>query len=204
MCGIIGYAPIAPELEASAAFDRLFHESRVRGLHAFGIAHTNPGGDIRVVRARPEHVARTFCPNLRAIAHTRYSTSGDWQVEANNQPIFVANRMALAFNGVISMGTKAEFEAAFDVQCASDNDGEVFVQRVLGGEDPLFFVKHMTGSFAGVWLHQGRLSACRNARRPLWRCEAYGGVWFASTKDIFVRAGFPPPESVEPLVLEVL
>jgi glutamine phosphoribosylpyrophosphate amidotransferase len=126
---------------------------------------------------------------LPTIAHARYSTSGDWRTPANNQPLVVAE-MALAFNGVISMGTKPEFEADFGVTCASDNDGEVFLRRLEGGEPADAFIRRINGSFAGVWLRDGRLYAGRNARRPLWRCYAHGAWWYASTADIFRRAGF--------------
>jgi asparagine synthetase B (glutamine-hydrolysing) len=197
MCGIVGYVPEHPSSDAPSAFTRLFQESRVRGLHACGLAQPYMGGFhvVRAHEARPIECA--FDPARPAIAHARYSLSGDWQVLDNNQPI-VAAGMALAFNGVISMATKPEFEAEFGVQCEVDNDGEVFLRCLQRGEAPQAFLARLAGSFAGVWLEDGVLCAARNERRPLWRCVAYGAAWWASTRDIFRRAGFPW-EQAEPL-----
>jgi glutamine phosphoribosylpyrophosphate amidotransferase len=149
-----------------------------------------------------EEVIRSFHPGIPTIAHTRYCQSGDWQVMENNQPI-VAAGMVLAFNGCIHMGTKEEFEKDFDVKCETDNDGEIFLRKLEGinaenhvsvAEDWLGTIR---GSFAGVWLAYGRLFVGRNSRRPLWVCDAHGGRWYASTQDIFKRAGFVDARPVE-------
>jgi len=182
MCGIVGYSPIEPTAEVAPAFARLFTESRVRGLHACGYAKHN-----YVVRSfNPQDIIDAFDPYMPSVSHTRYSLSGDWHILGNNQPLVVGD-CALAFNGVIHMGTKAEFEAAYGIQCDADNDGEIFLRRKMSARD---FILGMTGSFAGVWLEGTRLYAGRNARRPLWKCEAYGAKWYASTQDIFSRAEF--------------
>jgi glutamine phosphoribosylpyrophosphate amidotransferase len=97
--------------------------------------------------------------------------------------------MALAMNGVLHMGTKEEFEKAFGVSCLVDNDSEVFLQRLAAGQDAAEFISSITGSFAATWLIGEKLFAGRNARRPLWRCEALGARWVVSTEDIFRRAG---------------
>lgn len=189
MCGVIGYVPLVDGSASgiAAQFERLFSESAVRGLHSFGLAQ--PGR--AVVRALTlGDVVREFDARLPAIAHARYSTSGDWRDPQNNQPIVVGD-LALAFNGVIHMGTKEEFERDFDVRCASYNDGEVFLRCLERGETPEMFLSRLTGSFAGAWLGRGRLRAARNERRPLWRCDMVDAVWYASTLDIFRRAGFP-------------
>jgi glutamine phosphoribosylpyrophosphate amidotransferase len=197
MCGVVGYVPRAPEADVRERFARLFQESRVRGLHACGLAQPTS----QVVRSFTETaILATFDPSRPAIAHARYCTSGDWRTISNNQPIVVDAR-ALAFNGVISMGTKAEFEAAFEVTCAADNDGEVFLRRLASGESADAFIRRIHGSFAGVWLDGDRLYAIRNDRRPLWQCDAYGATWFGSTRDIFARAGFPVPTTVPPYVV---
>jgi asparagine synthetase B (glutamine-hydrolysing) len=194
MCGIIGYVPIEPEDCAKDVFKRLVAESRIRGLHACGIATHHS-----VLRSYSVNdVIKAFDPSLSTIFHTRYSLSGDWRVLENNQPLVVGGS-ALAFNGVIHMGTKAEFEAVYHIQCGADNDGEIFLRRSCSAEE---FIQNMSGSFAGVWLDEaGKLWAGRNARRPLWKVTAYGARWYASTADIFRRAGFagmlPVPVGVE-------
>lgn len=148
----------------------------------------------------PDHIVTMFDPRFRTIAHCRFSTSGDWKNLANGQPI-IARDMALAFNGVIHMGTKEEFEHAFDVQCAADNDGEVFLQKLHQGMRSADFLRSIQGSFAGVWLRNGHLFANRNVRRPLWVWDdgSWLGTWFASTRDIFERAGFQDPCECVPL-----
>lgn len=202
MCGIIGYNPVTPTADAPAAFTRLFDESRVRGTHAYGIARLAPW----VVSFRSfdwEKIPQHFEPTWATVAHTRYCQSGDWQVMENNQPIVLGDH-ALAFNGCIHMGAKEEFEAAFGVQCQTDNDGEIFMRKcLLGYESAEEWLGTIRGSFAGVWLSHGRLYAGRNARRPLWTCEAYGAKWVASTSDIFKRAGFPAAQELPPGVVTV-
>lgn len=200
MCGVIGYAPNTIdefcELDEvrNAAFAHLLAESRVRGMHAYGVAQ--PGGrTLSIGPVGQGKVIEKFDPHLPAVAHCRYSTSGDWQEVLNNQPIHVSG-MFLAFNGVIHMGTKEEFEKAFDVRCETDNDGEVFLRKLELGVRPADFILNMTGSFAGCWLQGGVLWAGRNARRPLWWVNYAEAKWFASTRDIFRRAGFPEPEEV--------
>lgn len=201
MCGIVGYFPVSPAADAFGAFQCLYAQSVIRGLHAFGIASPSSRGPVVIRSHEAAEVMTAFDPSRPAIAHARYSTSGDWHDHRNNQPITARSR-ALAFNGVIHMGTKEEFEAAFDVRCLSDNDGEVFLRRLERGDDPVRFVSEMSGSFAGVWLEGRDLRAIRNERRPLWRCDAHGARWYASTADIFRRAGFEGPQPVPPYTLE--
>lgn len=199
MCSIVGYWPLSPgdAEEKRAAFQRLFYEGSVRGLHAFGLADVY-AGEIRVVRSHePEQIVAAFNPDRPTIAHTRYSLSGDWHTLENNQPLVVGNR-ALAFNGVISMKTKEEMEAEFNMILSADNDGEVFLQSLALGTAPGPFLAKIPGSFAGVWLDQKEcLWAGRNKRRPLWMAGEHGGIWYASTGDIFRRAGFKNAKEVE-------
>ena len=214
MCGVIGYQPgldqtIDEQREAKLAFGALFQESTIRGQHYYGIAQ--PGqpqpdgysGGFSVCRSQYRSgIPECFTPNKPAVAHTRFSQSGDWRVPQNNQPLIVGTR-ALAMNGVIHMGTKPEFEKDFDVQCSVDNDAEIFLRYLeKDGVGPLMFIDKIAGSFAGVWLENYDdgtiLYAARNPRRPLWKSTQYGAVWIASTLDIFVRAGFT--EATVPLL----
>jgi glutamine phosphoribosylpyrophosphate amidotransferase len=203
MCGVIGYWPLNAEPEAGSAFERLFHESSIRGLHAFGLAQ--PG----VIERSFEigKIPSLFDPHKPAVAHTRYCQSGDWRVIENNQPL-VACGHSLVFNGCLHMGTKEEFEEHFGVHCDNDNDGEVFIRLFEGMRqnypfEPPFnlynvVLQDLWGSFAGTWLDEsGGLWAGRNARRPLWKTTAYGARWYASTQDILKRAGFPPGEQLK-------
>jgi len=125
------------------------------------------------------------------IAHTRYCTSGD-----TPQPINVGKQW-LAFNGVIDMGTKAEMEERWKVKLTTDNDGELY----LRSSNVRVWVGANGASFAGVILEPGKLTAFRNANRPLWRIESKGGLILASTRDILFRAGLPVSKALllEPL-----
>lgn len=200
MCGIIGYQPYQPTDEAHDAFTRLLEQSKVRGLHAFGLARWS--GEVEYVRAFVwTEILSAFDPSMPTIAHTRYSQSGDWRTLENNQPIIVGD-VALAFNGTIHMGTKEEFERDYNVECQADNDGEIPL-RLLRHSNALelarglrLFAGTISGSFAGVTLAYGRVIATRNCRRPLWRVEAFGATWWGSTADIFKRAGFPVANAI--------
>lgn len=208
MCGVIGYAPV-PGVTSNLArgrFAALLDQSRVRGTHAYGLANYQEWQGSESFGMQRSHsraeVWSAFDPSLVTVAHSRFSTSGDHHVMANNQPLLVTDErgtMALAFNGVIHQGTREEFESHFGVHCDADNDGEVFARRVLAGQDPVDFLRENPCSFAGVWLRDGVLHALRNEERPLWiKRTGEGEVWVASTRDIFQRAGLGEPEPVQP------
>ena len=204
MCGVIGYVPMltAEQHVTREAFRRLLVESSVRGLHAVGLFQVGRVYRMtgRLSETQADEFVREFDPFCRAIAHTRYSTSGDWKVSENNQPIVSESYYTgLAFNGVIHMGTKEEFERDLGVSCQTDNDGEVVLRKVLKGHTLREAVMSLPSSatFAGCLLSGYQLTAFRNAHRPLWTVEAHGGRWFASTQDIFRRAGFGPAELVQ-------
>lgn len=197
MCSVIGYSPLEPTADAVPAFERLWQQSILRGTHAFGIAWAERGFIAAARSHLFQDIPLQFDPTKPTIAHTRYAQSGDWRVMKNNQPLVVGN-MALAMNGVLHMGTKEEFEAAFGVTCEADNDSEIFLRCLEKGERAADFITRISGSFAAVWLRDGKLYAGRNARRPLYYATGYGGVWYASTADIFLRAGFERPTLLTP------
>lgn len=198
MCGVIGYRPSPVEGtldDNKILFQRLLEESRIRGTHAYGIASRDRNTGLAYARRSHDiaEIVGEFDPLYPSVSHTRYSTSGDWQDHRNNQPIIVGNT-ALAFNGVIDMGTKVEFEERWGVKCESDNDGEIFLRRVVDhARDPAQFLMGLEGSFAGVMLTFGswgeRMFAGRNERRPLWKFYASHATWYVSTLDIARRAG---------------
>lgn len=205
MCGVIGFATVNPTEGQRDLLARVIHESRVRGLHAFGLAWFNRDGsgalrshDLKTVSEIALEKLQVEGP-AKVIAHCRYSTSGDWLSLANAQPL-TTDRLALAFNGVISMKTKPEFEAEFNVKCRADNDGEILLRKVEQGEDPKEFVRSISGSFAGVMLDlkTGWVTAFRNSRRPLWKAEAAGANFIASTRNIFERAGIAGAVEIQP------
>jgi glutamine phosphoribosylpyrophosphate amidotransferase len=121
-------------------------------------------------------------------AHTRYSTSGDWQTAENNQPVVVCGG-GLIFNGVISMKTKPEYEREYCQKYETENDGEIFLRRV----DKRAFLREMGGSFAGIWAGKSGWFVGRNERRPLWAAREKTTVFIASTRDMFARSNIDNP-----------
>lgn len=198
VCGLIGYMPGDAQVaglelqEQRDAFARLARELRLRGTHAYGIATQTMDYKSHDL----ESVIEEFSAAEPAIFHARYSTSGDWRDHANNQPIVVeatGRRIALALNGVIDMGTRAEMSERWGVELECDNDAEIMVRRMLAGQRAEDFARSVTGSVAAVWIEDQDVRAVRNSRRPLWICrEHHGASWVASTLDAFRRAGFDP------------
>lgn len=190
MCGVIGMATNKPNPLHRELLVRLFHESRVRGIHAFGFSHWDGSSVVtqRFLRLDLCLAALPVAPT-RLIGHCRYSTSGDYASIENNQPVRIGDA-ALVFNGVISMATKAEYEQHYGRQYATNNDGEIFLDKFVREDAWESFVAFGRFSFAGLLLHRDKLIALRNPRRPLYQCDEAGSRFYASTADIFRRAGF--------------
>lgn len=210
MCCVIGYHPTRRMIcrdnrdEIEQRFGALMREGRIRGMHHYGIsqsfliADASEDGYSRFLRTEQspdvETVIGFFDPALPTIAHCRYSTSGE-----SNQPIQVGS-WSVALNGVIDMRTKAEMEAAWGVELQTDNDAELLLAlmpRFLTLRD---MIVSMPGSIAALFLTTHELIAVRNEKRPLWRTDSLGARWYASTRDVFIRAGFggSPLVEVEP------
>lgn len=190
MCGVIGYSCDDPRPSHADALRSLFYESRVRGMHAFGFSVWD-GERVTTRRFLDLKDCLAAIPRgvTRLVGHSRYSTSGDYQTVANNQPLQIGES-ALAFNGVISMAAKAEYERQYGRQYETENDGEIFLDKFVRDDGWLQFVARGRFSFAGLMLRGGKLTALRNANRPLFRLSSDGATFFASTADIFRRAGF--------------
>ena len=195
MCGVVC---------ASGAYDvkrvkQLFYNSRIRGLHAYGYAFVKQKRlEVRRFLSYVDFVSSFEAEAPRAfIAHLRYSTSGDWLTQSNNQPV-ERGGIAIAFNGVLDMRTKTEMEQAYQFQFASDNDAEIALNIVSQNNlepdcssHPLVdFINEKQRTFAGAFLTQDdRLFVLRNGRRPLWFADDFGAKYVASTADIMNRSG---------------
>lgn len=193
MCGVIGFFHPEPEEKHYKVLNNIFVESKIRGLHSFGIAYGNP---LEVYKAHGLRELTEKLEELRSrkisliIGHNRYSTSGDWLDHANNQPVHPVQDAALVFNGVIRMSTREEYSKEFGKQYFTENDGEIILRKFLDGEDWAGFVTRSKFSFSGGIISGSKATFVRNAFRPLWKGEYDGGIYLASTRDIFVRAGF--------------
>lgn len=193
MCGVIGYYSAQPDPSDAAVVLRLFLESKIRGRHAYGLAWLENGVP-RTLRAHLQPPIMTqILAAVRAgqgavtlLGHTRYSTSGDWRTLANNQPLHIGD-LALVFNGVIDMRTRAEWEAETGDTFVTENDGELFLKHLAAGLPAVEFVAGR-GSFAGCWF-DGRVAYClRNEFRPLWySVTPTNALIIASTANILRR-----------------
>lgn len=200
MCGIAGYQITSGKHAAVAfrVFTRLMEECQVRGLHGAGVSWVS-AGKVRTHKASvpasellqsAQWNTLRKLPPMEAIGHTRYSTSG-----LEPQPLSTP-KFALAHNGLVSMGTKKQFEAAYGVKTTSDNDAEIILQRVAAtkGSLPLAFAAIYRVSapvFACAFLSERReVSLVRDHLRPLWLLDipSLGFKGFASTEDIIERA----------------
>ena len=196
MCGVVGFSCNAPTHEHYDLLRRIMHESKIRGLHSFGLSYVNEG--IRTHKAH--NLDELQIPRAtRIIFHNRYSTSGDYLNHNNNQPL-ANDKSALVFNGVIDMRTKEEMEEAYDVRLSCDNDGALLLELCNDNpQDMLAFTQEKNASFAGlVFSASNVIYAFRNTNRPLWRATFKGGLYFASTRDILMRAH----EQLQPVELK--
>lgn len=200
MCGVVGFSSGKGHSAQGhrESFIRLCRESRIRGVHAFGIAWWD--GELHCKRSTDYQEVIDAIPDPlpdRIIFHNRYCTSGDYKIPENNQPI-VAEGCALVFNGTIDMGTKAEMEARSGYKLNTENDGELVLRDYLAG-DAMRRLRARIATFAGIFLDgSGRMIALRNELRPLNVIKLDGCTMLCSTKDIASRAKFEK-NYVEPL-----
>jgi hypothetical protein len=213
MCGICGYKLLTPDPKAAGMalqlFEQLLLECEIRGRHATGVAWNHDGKVYASKRPVPakEFVSggrmRTDLPGIptEMIGHTRYSTSGYWHKNINNQPLN-NRRMALVHNGLVSMGTKDEFEAQYQTLTATENDSELILRKVLSFQSELNTANALAAAledladthppiFAlGLLEADGTITVVRDHLRPLWLFlhPEWGVAGFASTRDIIERA----------------
>ena len=194
MCTVIGYRGAYN----SELLNKVFFNSRIRGLHAFGYSYYE-GNDI-VTKKFVEY--DKFVKSINAdkpdlfIAHFRYSTSGNYTEPQNNQPL-TTNGTAIAFNGVISQGTKEEMEQEFGMVLDGDNDGYVLLRKYSNKD----FVFRRDITFAFVGLRNKKLVAMRNDKRPLHRAIIDNAVIYCSTNDILSRSGVKESKEVKPFTI---
>lgn len=173
MCSIIGYHSNTPTDEHRYIIKKLMRESVIRGQHAYGLTYRDRKQYRLKKYFQDEYENIDFPITSQLIFHSRYSTSGDFRIHENNQPL-QHGETHLVFNGVIDMGV--EF-----------NDGIL----VLNNGTPDKMLEFITGnkcSFAGLLLHGGKLYGFRNPNRPAWVLKYEDATFIASTKDIFHRA----------------
>jgi glutamine phosphoribosylpyrophosphate amidotransferase len=193
MCAVIGLILLEPTKQDFAMVRRVFHESKIRGMHATGISFLPKWSD-KVETIKEPLPADQFVDkhlhndnladmvaedgNLYMIGHCRYSTS-DLEF---NQPMFY-NEKSIVHNGVITQELPENWKELYGYDCITKNDSEL----VLHSSDPLREFSHM--SMGVVELHKDRkLRFYRNGKRPLYLSSIPNGCIITSTADIANRA----------------
>lgn len=202
MCGLIGFTGRFSK-DVIHNLKSIMRESSIRGLHASGFAFSlNDGGiKLKTFDEPINRLADHFYDYVELsnpedgdkfnfIAHARFSTSCiGW-----NQPIG-DEELAIAHNGVITQADSSEWEKLYGYKCTGKNDSELLFHCIKEGSSPM--EKFPSASISALILNRRELKYIANGKRPLWSVTTDSGVYFASTRDIFVRAGFDKDSCVK-------
>ena len=186
MCAIIGFISDNPTAIAVETLKKVFIESKIRGMHAYGYAAIQDGHLMEAKSNGLKSLLVSIENPTRLIGHCRYSTSGDYKNMNNNQPLRFGDEY-MVFNGVIDMRTKQEMERAYSISMASDNDGEIMLQA----KDRLAMLRSEI-TFSGLTLNSHALAFFRNEGRPGYKATRHGATYIASTADILRRCLLDP------------
>ena len=201
MCAVIGAVFKSPSKDDLETLRRVFHESKIRGLHATGISFL-PSWSDKIVTIKESIPADQFVEthlhndnldrlvnkdgNLYLIGHCRYSTS-DLEY---NQPLANDNK-SIAHNGVITQESPEKWADLYPYDCMTKNDSEF----VLHAKDPLREFSHMSMGVCELSLDKS-VRFYRNGKRPIYFTLIENGCIITSTKDIARRAGLDIPVEV--------
>lgn len=186
MCAIIGFISDNPTAIAVETLKKVFIESKIRGMHAYGYAAIQDGHLMEAKSNGLKSLLVSIDNPTRLIGHCRYSTSGDYKNMNNNQPLRFGEEY-MVFNGVIDMRTKQEMERAYSISMSSDNDGEIMLQA----KDRLAMLRSEI-TFSGLTLNSHALAFFRNEGRPGYKATRHGATYIASTADILRRCLLDP------------
>jgi glutamine phosphoribosylpyrophosphate amidotransferase len=187
MCSVIGAIIKDPTKDDFNMIRRVFHESRIRGMHATGMSvlYNNkimtfkepvPADEFRHLDDLEEMV--NVDNILYLIGHCRYSTS-DLEY---NQPLS-NEKKSIVHNGVITQELPENWDVLYPYVFETKNDSEL----VLHSDDPLR--EFPDASMAVCELYDdGRLRFYRNGKRPLYLTNLSNGSIITSTADVPKRA----------------
>ena len=194
MCGVIGAVLLEPTKQDFAMLRRVFHESKIRGMHATGISFLPAWAKDEIVTIKQPVPADQFAENhlhddnikdlissdgnLYLIGHCRYSTS-DLEF---NQPM-ESNSKSIVHNGVITQELPVNWKEIYGYDCMTKNDSEL----VLHSNDPLVEFSHMSMGVVELY-NDKKLRFYRNGKRPLYLSCIPNGCIITSTADIANRA----------------
>ena len=194
MCSVIGSIIHKPEYEDFQKLEKVFHESRIRGLHATGISYVKEY-TIHTVKLP---VSADMFPfnwndyvnedgNLYLIGHCRYSTSDlEYNQPINNQTTSVVH------NGVITQELPENWEELYGYKCETKNDTELILHTIDDDKSPLEVWKDSSLAVCELWFCK-KLKFYRNGKRPLYLTSLSNGCIITSTRDVIVRAGITDP-----------
>ena len=187
MCGVIGAILLEPTKQDFAMIRRVFHEFKIRGMHATGMSiifnnkvltFKEPVPADRFVHLDDLKEMINDDGNLYLIGHCRYSTSD----LLYNQPI--ANEThSIVHNGVITQELPENWSKIFNYTCETKNDSEL----VLHSDNALGEYPDASMAVCELSLDKKR-TGYRNGKRPLYMTNLENGILFTSTEDIPKRA----------------
>jgi glutamine phosphoribosylpyrophosphate amidotransferase len=200
MCAIIGAIIKSPTKDDLALLRRVFHESKIRGLHATGMSFL-PSWSNKIETIKEGIPADEFVDkhlhndnldrlvnkdgNLYLIGHCRYSTS-DLEY---NQPIANEN-LSVVHNGVITQELPEKWKELYGYDCETKNDTELILHTAEDCISPL--LRWKDSSLAVVELHVDKvIRFYRNGKRPLYLTSISNGCIITSTSDVPKRAEVP-------------
>lgn len=189
MCAVIGAVILSPQQEHFDMLKRVFHESRIRGMHATGLSYVKNGEVVTTKSPVPADQFPFDFPsyvnedgNLYLIGHCRYSTS-DLEF---NQPI--ANEtLSVVHNGVVSQELPEHWKELYGFNCKTKNDTELILETVLAGESPLKRWKDASLAVCELSAEK-KLRVYRNGKRPMYLTVLDEGCIITSTADVAKRA----------------
>jgi glutamine phosphoribosylpyrophosphate amidotransferase len=192
MCSVIGAIIKEPRAEDFLMLQRVFLESKIRGMHATGISYVKNGQIITDKRPVPaDEFPFNFAEyvnedgSLYLVGHCRYSTS-DLEY---NQPIANDN-LSVVHNGVITQELPEKWKELYGYDCETKNDTELILHTAEDCISPL--VRWKDSSLAVIELHVDKvIRFYRNGKRPLYLTSISNGCIITSTSDVPKRAEVP-------------
>ena len=203
MCGVIGTILKSPSNNELNLIRKIFHESKIRGMHATGLSYVK-NEELITVKESVSADKFEFLDNLEdcinedgnlyLIGHCRYSTS-DLEY---NQPISNGN-LSVVHNGVVTQELFDNWKLLYGYECSTKNDSELLLHTTE--DDNNVFEVWKDSSMGVCTLNVDKtLTFYRNGKRPLYFSETDTVLIVASTKDILHRSGLPSVIEAEPFV----
>jgi glutamine phosphoribosylpyrophosphate amidotransferase len=190
MCAVIGVILHNPSKQDLEIVKFVFHESKIRGMHATGLSYVKNGEIITKKLPVPADQFPFNFPdyinedgNLYLVGHCRYSTS-DLEY---NQPIS-NNNLSVVHNGVITQELPERWKELYGYSCETKNDTELLLHTIEDGLSPLQHWKDASMSVC-VLNKDKSIKVFRNGKRPLYLTSLGNGSIITSTGNIPARVG---------------